>query len=263
MNKKKASSLWFCSGIAVFLGIWKLAALLLDSEIILPSPEEAVKRLIVLIPTPVFLKSLAASFARVMTGLLLAAPLGIATGLAAGINRRFDFFMRPFFTLIAATPVMSIILIVFLWAGSELTPVITAFLMVFPLVASNTREAVCSLDERLLELFSAFNMSRSEYVRYLYIPHAFSYISAALKSSLSFSWKAVAAAEVLVQPVLAIGTGMQTAKANLETAGLFAWTIAAVIAANLCEFLFSAALKTVPKTVFPLHTPKSRRFSSV
>jgi NitT/TauT family transport system permease protein len=68
-------------------------------------------------------------------------------------------------------------------------------------------------------------------------------MKAALRSSLSLSWKVVVAAEVLVQPVLSMGSGMQRAKANLETAELFAWTIATVAAAGLSEALLGLLYK--------------------
>jgi NitT/TauT family transport system permease protein len=69
----------------------------------------------------------------------------------------------------------------------------------------------------------------------LYIPSIIPYIQSALKTSLSLCWKVVVAAEVLVQPFYALGTGMQNAKAQLETSSLFAWTCATVLAAALCQ----------------------------
>ena len=52
--------------------------------------------------------------------------------------------------------------------------------------------------------------------------------------------KVVAAAEVLVQPARALGTSMQMAKAQLETAELFAWTLATILAAALSQLLLHA-----------------------
>jgi NitT/TauT family transport system permease protein len=57
-------------------------------------------------------------------------------------------------------------------------------------------------------------------------------------------WKVVVAAEVLVQPLFALGTGMQRAKAALDTAELFSWTVAAVIAAALSETLLWSIMRS-------------------
>jgi NitT/TauT family transport system permease protein len=63
-----------------------------------------------------------------------------------------------------------------------------------------------------------------------------------LRSGLSLCWKVVVAAEVLVQPFRALGTGMQNAKAQLETAELFAWTAGTVCAATAAQFALTLIL---------------------
>jgi NitT/TauT family transport system permease protein len=85
-------------------------------------------------------------------------------------------------------------------------------------------------------------MSRGEFLKYLYIPSLVPFILGGLRSSLSLCWKVVVAAEVIVQPLRSLGTGMQQAKAQLETPELFAWTAATVIAAALTQGLLSFAI---------------------
>jgi NitT/TauT family transport system permease protein len=173
----------------------------------------------------------------VVLGIGISAPLGILLGIAAGLDRRIAALTRPLFQVISATPVMSVILIAFLWLGQERTPVFTAFLMIFPVMAANTVAGVRSVDPRLKELFRIYPLSGLKKVRVLYIPAILPFILAGLRSSLSLCWKVVVAAEVLVQPFRALGTGMQLAKAQLEIPELFAWTAATVIAAGLSELL--------------------------
>jgi NitT/TauT family transport system permease protein len=138
---------------------------------------------------------------------------------------------------------MSVILIAFLVFGSERTPVFASFLMVFPVMASTTLAGVRSVDPKLRELFALYRLSRKETIRRLYIPAIAPFILGGLHSSLSLCWKVVVASEVLVQPLLALGTGMQRAKAQLETPELFAWTLATIIAAALTELASSALLR--------------------
>ena len=115
--------------------------------------------------------------------------------------------------------------------------------MIFPVVAANVIEGISSTDSRLKELFTAFRMSRRETFKYLYIPSLVPFILGALRSSLSLCWKVVVAAEVIVQPVMSLGSGMQQAKAQLETPELFAWTAATVIAAALSQSALSLFLR--------------------
>jgi NitT/TauT family transport system permease protein len=243
MNSKRESILMYGAGMAAFIFIWQLLALYFNSAIILPTPLATFNKLLAIIPTQKFLQSLGASFIRVLLALAISVPAGLVFGLAAALNRKADYFTRPLFNFISATPVMAVILIVFLWVGTQLTPPFTAFLMVFPVMAANTAQAVRTVNPQLLELFAAFNMNGAEKLKYLYIPEIVPYLKAALRSCLSLSWKVVVAAEVLVQPVLSMGSGMQRAKANLETAELFAWTIATVAAAGLSELLLNLFYK--------------------
>jgi NitT/TauT family transport system permease protein len=172
----------------------------------------------------------------------ISVPLGLACGIAAGLDRRVNAFLRPLFSVIAATPVMAIILISFLILGAGSTPVFTAFLMVFPVMAANTIEGIRRVDPGLKELFAVYKMSRRESLVSLYLPSITPFALGGLRSSLSLCWKVIVASEVLVQPLRSLGAGMQQAKAQLETPELFAWTAATVAAAALTHGLLSLAI---------------------
>ncbi|GHV90554.1 hypothetical protein AGMMS50268_10570 [Spirochaetia bacterium] len=201
------------------------------------------KKFFTLLPDKRFLLSLVQSFLRVMGGAALSVPLGIAVGIACGLDRRARCFFKPLFTVVSATPVMAVILIAFLILGPGRTPLFTAFLMVFPVMAANTMAGITSVDPKLAELFTVYHLSRRERLGSLYLPAIAPFILGGLRSSLSLCWKVVVAAEVLVQPILALGTGMQRARIQLETAELFAWTAGTVLAAALSQLLLSLAIR--------------------
>ena len=243
MKKKPPAIVGTIAGILFLLVVWDIAARLYGAGIILPGPLPVLERLAALVTTRRFLAALAGSFWRVLGGILIAVPLGIAAGIAAGLDRRIRSFLRPLFSVISATPVISVILIAFLFLGSGRTPVFTAFLMVFPVMTANVIEGINSTDARLRELFTAFRMSPAQTLRYLYVPSLVPFILGGLRSSLSLCWKVVVAAEVLVQPARSLGAGMQQAKAQLETPELFAWTAATVCAGAFSQGLLSLAIK--------------------
>ena len=235
--------LWTLAGAAFLVLVWELGARFYNSGLILPGPLPVLKSLIGMIFTSRFLLALAGSFIRVLTGILIAVPLGIAAGITAGLDKRMRAFLQPLFSVISATPILALILIAFLFLGAGRTPVFSAFLMVFPVMAANIIEGIKSTDTRLKELFVSFRMSFRETLKYLYIPTLMPFILGGLRSSLSLCWKVVVAAEVLVQPLRSLGAGMQQAKAQLETPELFAWTAATVIAAAGSQALLSLLTK--------------------
>lgn len=242
-GRRLSPFLWTLAGITFLILVWELGARVYGSGLILPGPLPVLKHFLVLVLTRRFLVALGGSIIRVMGGIAVAVPLGMAAGIAAGLDKRLRYFLKPLFSVISATPVISVILLAFLFLGSGRTPVFTAFLMVFPVMTANVIEGIKSADPRLKELFVSFRMSFSETLKYLYIPSLVPFILGGLRSSLSLCWKVVVAAEVIVQPLRSLGAGMQQAKAQLETPELFAWTAATVIAAAFTQGILSLVLK--------------------
>ncbi|MDR1106284.1 MAG: ATP-binding cassette domain-containing protein [Treponema sp.] len=238
-------AVWTAAGITFLLLLWEAASLAWGSDLLLPGPVPVLARLLELLPARRFLLSLARTFFRVLLGILISVPLGIAAGLAAGRSRAAAAALKPLFEVISATPVMSVILIAFLWFGAERTPVFTAFLVVFPVMAAGTIEGVRSVDPKLRELLDVYRIRGAARMGALYLPSVAPFILGGLRGSLSLCWKVVVASEVLVQPVRALGTGMQDAKARLETAELFAWTAGTVCAAAFSQGLLSLAVRAV------------------
>ena len=236
----KKDVVWVSIGIAALLAAWTAGAAITGSEILFPAPASVIKRLFTLAHSARFFQALFNSFLRVLLGMAISVPLGVAVGIIAGLDTRAASFFQPMFTLVSATPVMSVILIAFLLMGADRTPIFTAFLMVFPVMAANTLGGMRSVDPRLTEVFSIYPVSLKTRLRALYIPTLMPFITGGLRASLSLCWKVVAAAEVLVQPARALGTGMQMAKAQLETSELFAWTLATILAAALSQLLLHA-----------------------
>jgi ABC-type nitrate/sulfonate/bicarbonate transport system ATPase subunit/ABC-type nitrate/sulfonate/bicarbonate transport system permease component len=229
------SPVWYLAGIAALLALWQAGAALAGSSLVFPGPLPVFRRLAALARSSAFLPALAGSLGRVLAGMALSVPAGLLCGLLSGLDRRAAAFLKPLFSIIAATPVMSVILIAFLVFGSGGTPVFTSVLMVFPVMAANTLEGVRAVSPELKEMFRVYRVPRSAALLRLYLPSIVPFALGGLRSSLALCWKVVTAAEVLTQPLRALGTGMQTAKAQLETPELFAWTAATVIAAALTE----------------------------
>jgi NitT/TauT family transport system permease protein len=237
MNDKKKinSTFWMIMGSLAVLIIWEFAARTFSSALILPGPLPVAKELFRLFSGPRFIPAAGGSFLRVLFSLMFALPLSLLIGIPAGLNQRFNAFLRPVFSIISATPVLSIILIALLWFGQNQVPVFAAFLMVFPVMTANTIAGVRSSDAGLLEMTRVYGFTGIDTLRHLYLPSLAPYLLAGARSSLALAWKVVVAAEVLSQPTNALGTGMQTAKAQLETTELFAWTVVTVVFAGICD----------------------------
>jgi NitT/TauT family transport system permease protein len=231
------------AGVAAILVAWKAASLALGTELILPSPESVLKAAIGLYPTRPFLSGLWATFLRGLAAFGLSAALGIAAGLASGLRPMIGAALAPLLTAIRATPVMALVLIALLWFPSDFVPVFAAFLMAFPIMVTSATEGSRAADPRLLEMATLFRVPRLSVFLRLRLPSAAPQLLSGAKSALGLSWKVVVAGEILSQPRLALGTGMQGSRLLLESAGMLAWAFAAVALCGITEWLFSLAVK--------------------
>lgn len=223
---------------ALLIALWKLGALAVGIEMILPPPERVVSVFATLVGTPRFLQALGATALRGLAAFCLSMLFGGIVGFFMGSSVRFKTLMSPALTVIRATPVLAIILLALVWFPSGVVPVFSALVMAFPVVASDVAAGVASADPKLLEMARLFGLSRKSVAFELRIPAALPHLVAGAKNALGLSWKVVVAGEVLSQPSLALGTGMQNARIMLETAEVFAWAAAGVLLCALSDALF-------------------------
>lgn len=227
----------FISAACVFfwLFIWQLGAVFLGQEILLVSPIQASVRLFELIPTVDFQKSVCFSAGRIILGF----ALGLAGGsFLAALAGRFSFLkslFSPLISAVKAVPVASITILVLIWVSSRNLSVIVSFMISFPVVYSNMLEGIENLDPELNEMAELFRIPALRKFTGVYLPQLMPYFRASVRLAVGLSWKSGAAAEIIGIPSGSIGEKLYEAKIYLETADLFAWTIAVVLLSWLSE----------------------------
>ena len=235
--------------VLFWLAVWQVGAMLLGQELLLVSPVRAVGRLIELIPTEGFLRSVAFSSGRILGGFALGLVCGTALALLAGRSRFVRTLLSPLVAAVKAVPVASITVLALVWVSSRNLSVLVTFLIALPVVYSNMLESLDSLDPRLTEMAELYHISGWRRFAGVYLSQLLPGFRSAAKLAIGLSWKSGAAAEVIGIPSGSIGEKLYEAKVYLETADLFAWTIAVVILSWLSEKLFlllvGAAVKAV------------------
>lgn len=228
--------------VLFWLIIWQAGAMALSQKLLLVSPLEVVVRLSELIRTLSFWRSILFSFSRIGGGFLLSALSGI---LLASLSVRFPGFgdlLAPLMLAIKSIPVASFIILALIWLKPRNLAILIVFLMVLPILYTNTCEGIRNCDRSLLEMASLFHLSRGRLIRYIYLPEVLPYFRAAAVTALGISWKSGTAAEVIGIPDGSIGEALYEAKIYLETPDLYAWTFVIVIVSFLFEKLILAAL---------------------
>ena len=230
-------------GTAAALAAWHLLSLAIGSVLILPGPREVLATLSSLVGSPEFWNSVAGTLKRVFLSFALTLMAGSITGMISAIHPFARDFLAPILTTIRATPVLALILIAMFWLPSSGVPVLSAFLMAYPIIHVSAYTGMASIDAELLEMASVFKVPSSVQFFSLRLPAARGHFLSGAKNALGLCWKVVVAGEVLSQPAFALGTGLQDSRLSLDTSGVLAWAVATVFLCGMSEFVLGLAAR--------------------
>ncbi|MDD5902367.1 MAG: ABC transporter permease subunit [Oscillospiraceae bacterium] len=227
------------------LCLWQLAAMTIDSKILLVSPVEVAVRLTTIWQTEGFWTSIWFSFYHIAGGFFLALFLGIALAALAGRFRRIETLLWPFLVTIRTVPVASFVVICLIWLSAENLSVFISFLIVLPVVYGNVLEGIKNEDKLMLEVGTVFKMPLLRRLLYIHLPQLKPFIMSACATALGMAWKAGVAAEIIGTPDGSIGKQLFYSKIYLDTDDLLCWTVIIVIVSVFFEKLFMLGLKAL------------------
>ena len=249
MNNKREKTYIYVS-VFSSLGIillWWLLSVILNASIILPTPVEVVKTVCKVIVSKNFLSNVGATILRALLSFIIIVISGTVCGVLAGRYKIFERIVSPLVALFKATPVMSIILLAFIWISTGAVPIFSAFLMAFPVMFVQTMDGYLHINPKLEQMCKIYGIENEKRIRFLVIPSLTPYIITGARQTLSMIWKVVIAAEVIILPKQGIGRALQLAQIQLETSTVFAWTIVAVILTAIGDYIFERILKTIAR----------------
>ena len=229
--------------VAILLGIWQAAAMIVSQSILLASPVDVVVRLGTLWMEEEFVSATLYSLSRIAAGFFLSLACGIVCAILASKFHAVEVMLRPLMLTIKTVPVVSIILICLIWMTSGQLTAFIVFLMVFPVVYANLLEGILSTDENMQQMASVFHVPYAKRLLYIYLPQIKPFLISACSVSIGMAWKSGIAAEVLSVPDGSIGEMLYTSKVYFHTTDLLAWTVLVVLLSLLFEKLFIKALE--------------------
>jgi NitT/TauT family transport system permease protein len=112
-----------------------------------------------------------------------------------------------------------------------------SFLVVFPVIYTSVLGGVKSVDPNLLAMADLYNVGFFTKVKGLYFPSVFPYLFVGIRTAISLGIKSTIAAEVISQPMGAIGSNMQQFKINFDIEGVFAWVIVIILISYAIDLL--------------------------
>ncbi len=248
ISKHSKKLISFAAAI-VWLGIWQLAAALINEPLFFPSLTSVLKTLWTLVGTNNFYLAIANSFTHIMSGFLMSVLVGAALAALAARFKVARELLRPLMSVIKATPVASFIVLALILVSSKNLSALIAFLMAVPIVYTNVLSGVLAIDKTMFEAADVYGMDGVTRFRYIYFPEVFPFFKAGCGVALGLSWKAGVAAEVIGLASKSIGEKLYDAKIYLNIPELFSYTLVIVLISIIFERIVSLLLDWLYKIV--------------
>ncbi|HSC43656.1 MAG TPA: ABC transporter permease subunit [Candidatus Binatia bacterium] len=172
----------------------------------LPSPLALLGNIASIFSKPAAYLVIGKTLERVFAGVILSMFIGSALGLVMGLRRSVGSFFDSWVMVLLTFPAISWAFLSVLWFGlSDIAPIFTVVLIVFPYVTMNVWEGTKALDKDLTAMAAVFQANRSLLLRRVMVPQLMPYIFSSLRISFALSWKIALVSE-------AFGAGLGVGK---------------------------------------------------
>ena len=232
------------ASIAAALLIWQAAAAIV-SNFFLPTPLEVFGRLIKILSEGDSYSRMGFTFLSLGGGFLLGLLCGAALAVLAARWRFIEQALWPFMLTFRSVPVVSFIILAYLYLSSRSIPVLIAFMIVLPVVYGGLLTGIKAEDKKMREMADVFSLSGGKRFLYITLPQIKPHLLSASQNGIGLAFKSGAAAEVITLAAGSIGEQLFMGKLNLEIDLLFAWTLILVALCYGFEWLFGALLRLI------------------
>jgi len=214
--------------IVFWLSVWEIVAIIVNRSYFLPHVSETLASLYNIVLSEEFPKVASLTLLRVLLGIALGTLCGAMMAIISHKIRIVYSLISPINSVIKATPVASIIILLWISMNGNVLAVFIAFLMVFPIIWQNLYDAFSSIDKDLIEVSRVFEFSYKKQLKLLVLPALKQYFLPAFVTAIGLAFKAEIAAEIIAGVRNSIGQMIYYSKDALITSDVFAWTIVGV-----------------------------------
>ena len=239
----RKSSVQKTLAVLIALLVWQIGAMILNEELILPTPVRVLVRLFTVWQLEGVFAAIGHSLLRIALGFFLALLLGTVLAVIAGRFPFVETLLFPYMAVVKAVPVVSFIVLAYVWMSSRTIAVFISFLIVLPTMYTGLLSGIKARDLKLEEMADVFGVSAKDRFLYLRLPNLAPYITSAVSLGAGLAWKSGVAAEIIAVTSKSIGGMLYSASLEMRNVDLFAMTALLVLLSILFEKLLVLLLK--------------------
>lgn len=237
---------FFESLIAITVGWWIVANGLGIVDTI-SSPELVAASSYALLTSGDWVVHLTDTVRRVIMGFLLTLAMGTVLGVATGMYDFWEKALQDYITIGLALPSLFAAIFAAMWFGiSDVTPMVAGAAIAFPFLTQEVYEGVKNIDNDLLQMASAFDVSRSRSIWRVIVQSVMPQWFGGARYSFAICWKITTLAE-LVAAETGVGFMIEFELNRLSLTGVLTWTL---LFTGLMLILEYGLLRQIEKRVF-------------
>jgi NitT/TauT family transport system permease protein len=226
------------AAVGILLAAWYVSSFFLP-EYIFPGLGKTAAKLRTILADQQTYVSIAVTLQRILGGFLISSLFGICIGLLISAHRATHAVAMPWLKIVLGIPALTWVLLSIIWFKSaEFRVWFITFVLVFPIVATNTFDGVRSVPADLHQMVQSLRPTRLSLLRLLIVPGAMPFIFTGLRVSLSFAGRIAVFAEAL-SASSGIGAQMYAMNQVFDTAGIMVWTALLISVLTLLDMILS------------------------
>ncbi len=228
-----------------WLAVWQTASLTVSGnlKLFLPSPFAVIKKWFEIGFKADYIQATFYTLIRIFAGFISGILTGFVLGLLTSQIKILNSLISPVLKIIRAVPVVSFIILAFLFIDVDFLPVFISFLMVVPLVWQTVHDGILSTDTMLDEMCCVYGLNKFKTLFAVKLPQCRQQIISACVNALGFAWKSGVAAEVLCTPDISLGHKIYSAKNSISFDEVYAVTLTVVLLSIIIEMLLKRLVK--------------------
>lgn len=242
VRKTAENALYAVTVVGLIFAVWSIAAAVVGSEFIMPTVPDTFRALGETLALPSFWRALGATLLRCVLSFAVSVALFFALFFLSSAFDAAARIVRPIVSVLRTLPTMAVSLVLAIWTGAKVAPIVLGVLVIMPVLYSSAAARAGTVPKELREIARLCGAGRAQRFFNVTLPYAAGGFSESLPSALSFTVKIVIAAEILMQTAGSIGILMYKAQVYYMTATLLALVAAAVIVSVALEYIARAVL---------------------
>jgi len=249
--RRPAAGVERLAGVVVLVALWQVASStgVVDSQT-LAGPTTVLHAGWQLVQDGTLQSAIWVSLRRVLEGLAIGIPVGVALALVAGLSRVGDDLVDAPMQMLRFLPIIGLQPLIVLWFGIGNTAKVSLIVLgvVFPIFI-NTSAAIRAIDPRHFELAKSVELSRWATIRHVVIPGALEAFLVGLRLAVAVAWLILVFAEQ-INATNGIGYLMIHAQEFFQTdiivVGLAVYAVLGLLSDSFVRFLERRALQWRP-----------------